>query len=305
MQSCGVQVPGSHTRIRRSCELQLNSFFCLYSVMMDSLIDDWIQLMGGDCRRLRNLGTIWQRNYQRGIFLKTLLMRLSESALRYLTTFSLSHTRLLRLSWLVVSLFSLSLWFFLTCLLTGYIYTQRLGEWKCFKIAFCLFLNLDLIVFRVNWICMVRKWSFAMTLYDSTASSFVFRFVCVQYFPETYETLGGVFSLSKLKRVMWLYLEWGAVFTLPISTSDPNLCKTVCSCWEISNVISLFCAQIFETFLRSEYGGPGTLLVVPFIDMADTLNERELPGGPQAARAAIKWAQDHVDKDWKEWTGTD
>uniref|UniRef100_A0A1J3CBR5 Protein PLASTID REDOX INSENSITIVE 2, chloroplastic n=1 Tax=Noccaea caerulescens TaxID=107243 RepID=A0A1J3CBR5_NOCCA len=65
------------------------------------------------------------------------------------------------------------------------------------------------------------------------------------------------------------------------------------------------CTEIFETFLRSEYGGPGTLLVVPFIDMADTLNERELPGGPQAARAAIKWAQDHVDKDWKEWTGTD
>jgi len=27
-----------------------------------------------------------------------------------------------------------------------------------------------------------------------------------------------------------------------------------------------------------------------------------LPGEPQAARAAIKWAQDHVDKDWKEWT---
>lgn len=63
--------------------------------------------------------------------------------------------------------------------------------------------------------------------------------------------------------------------------------------------------QIFGTFLRSEYGGPGTLLVIPFIDMADTLKERELPGGPQAARAAIKWAQDHVDKDWKEWTGTD
>ncbi|KAL1222798.1 Protein PLASTID REDOX INSENSITIVE 2 [Cardamine amara subsp. amara] len=65
------------------------------------------------------------------------------------------------------------------------------------------------------------------------------------------------------------------------------------------------CTEIFGTFLRSEYGGPGTLLVIPFIDMADTLNERELPGGPQAARAAIKWAQDHVDKDWKEWTGTD
>ncbi|CAF1924717.1 BnaCnng49430D [Brassica napus] len=39
-----------------------------------------------------------------------------------------------------------------------------------------------------------------LTLYDSTASPFVFRFVCVQYFPETYETLGGVFSLSILKR---------------------------------------------------------------------------------------------------------
>ena len=38
------------------------------------------------------------------------------------------------------------------------------------------------------------------------------------------------------------------------------------------------------------------------MDMADTLNERGLPGGPQAARAAVKWAQNHVDKDWKEWT---
>ncbi|KAK6242027.1 hypothetical protein SCA6_007416 [Theobroma cacao] len=62
--------------------------------------------------------------------------------------------------------------------------------------------------------------------------------------------------------------------------------------------------QIFSTFLRTEYGGPGMLLVIPFIDMADTLNERGLPGGPQAARAAVKWAQDHVDKDWKEWTGS-
>ncbi|KAL9421389.1 hypothetical protein AB3S75_038870 [Citrus x aurantiifolia] len=63
------------------------------------------------------------------------------------------------------------------------------------------------------------------------------------------------------------------------------------------------CTEIFSTFLHSEYGGPGTLLVLPFIDMADTLNERGLPGGPQAARAAVKWAQRHVDKDWKEWTG--
>ncbi|KAK4263300.1 hypothetical protein QN277_028734 [Acacia crassicarpa] len=65
------------------------------------------------------------------------------------------------------------------------------------------------------------------------------------------------------------------------------------------------CTEIFSTFLHSEYGGPGTLLVLPFIDMADTVNERGLPGGPQAARAAIKWAQNHVDKDWKEWTASD
>ncbi|XP_054823816.1 protein PLASTID REDOX INSENSITIVE 2, chloroplastic [Prosopis cineraria] len=65
------------------------------------------------------------------------------------------------------------------------------------------------------------------------------------------------------------------------------------------------CTEIFSTFLHSEYGGPGTLLVLPFIDMADTVNERGLPGGPQAARAAIKWAQNHVDKDWNEWTASD
>ncbi|XP_028801884.1 protein PLASTID REDOX INSENSITIVE 2, chloroplastic-like [Neltuma alba] len=64
------------------------------------------------------------------------------------------------------------------------------------------------------------------------------------------------------------------------------------------------CTEIFSTFLHSEYGGPGTLLVLPFIDMADTVNERGLPGGPQAARAAIKWAQNHVDSDWKEWTAS-
>jgi len=44
-------------------------------------------------------------------------------------------------------------------------------------------------------------------------------------------------------------------------------------------------------------------LVDPFVDMADILNERGLPGGPQAARTAINWAQAHVDKDWNEWTG--
>ncbi|KAK4358206.1 hypothetical protein RND71_023816 [Anisodus tanguticus] len=61
------------------------------------------------------------------------------------------------------------------------------------------------------------------------------------------------------------------------------------------------CTEILNDFLHAEYGGPGTLLVVPFIDMADTINERGLPGGPQAARAAVKWAQSHVDHDWKEW----
>ncbi|KAK7386910.1 hypothetical protein VNO78_27279 [Psophocarpus tetragonolobus] len=65
------------------------------------------------------------------------------------------------------------------------------------------------------------------------------------------------------------------------------------------------CTEIFSTFLHSEYGGPGTLLVLPFVDMADALNEQGLPGGPQAARAAIKWAQDNVDKDWKQWTNGD
>ncbi|XP_059655998.1 protein PLASTID REDOX INSENSITIVE 2, chloroplastic [Cornus florida] len=69
----------------------------------------------------------------------------------------------------------------------------------------------------------------------------------------------------------------------------------------IEEVVGI-CTEIFSTFLHTEYGGPGTLLVLPFIDMADTLNERGLPGGPQAARAAVKWAQVHVDKDWKEWT---
>ncbi|GFP96164.1 hypothetical protein PHJA_001760500 [Phtheirospermum japonicum] len=64
------------------------------------------------------------------------------------------------------------------------------------------------------------------------------------------------------------------------------------------------CTEIFNNFLHTEYGGPGTLLVLPFIDMADTLNERGLPGGPQAARAAVKWAQSHVDKDWKAWTSS-
>ncbi|XP_026421472.1 protein PLASTID REDOX INSENSITIVE 2, chloroplastic-like isoform X2 [Papaver somniferum] len=71
----------------------------------------------------------------------------------------------------------------------------------------------------------------------------------------------------------------------------------------IEEVVGI-CTEIFNTFLHTEYGGPGTLLVIPFIDMADTLTERGLPGAPQAARAALVWAQKHVDKDWNKWTGT-
>ncbi|OAY64652.1 hypothetical protein ACMD2_07898 [Ananas comosus] len=63
------------------------------------------------------------------------------------------------------------------------------------------------------------------------------------------------------------------------------------------------CTEILSNFLHAEYGGPGTLLVIPFIDMADTIREKGLPGAPQAARAAVWWAEKHIDKDWKEWTG--
>ncbi|XP_055962409.1 protein PLASTID REDOX INSENSITIVE 2, chloroplastic isoform X2 [Mercurialis annua] len=76
-------------------------------------------------------------------------------------------------------------------------------------------------------------------------------------------------------------------------------------CGDSTDEVVGICTEIFSTFLHTEYGGPGTLLVEPFIDMADTINERGLPGGPQAARIAVKWAQDHVDIDWKEWNGGD
>ncbi|KAJ4838619.1 hypothetical protein Tsubulata_019382 [Turnera subulata] len=61
------------------------------------------------------------------------------------------------------------------------------------------------------------------------------------------------------------------------------------------------CIEIFSTFLHKEYGGPGTLLITPFMDMADSVKEAELPGGAEAATAALRWAREHVDKDWKEW----
>lgn len=59
--------------------------------------------------------------------------------------------------------------------------------------------------------------------------------------------------------------------------------------------------QIFGEFLLKDYGGPGTLLVEPFTDMLLALKEKKIPGAPVAARAALLWAQNYVDKDWEIW----
>ncbi|CAH9086410.1 unnamed protein product [Cuscuta epithymum] len=61
------------------------------------------------------------------------------------------------------------------------------------------------------------------------------------------------------------------------------------------------CMEILSKFLHTEYGGPGTLMVEPFIDMNYTITDRGLPGGPQAARKAVKWAQKNIDNDWNAW----
>ncbi|KAL4185451.1 hypothetical protein AMTRI_Chr10g6020 [Amborella trichopoda] len=63
-----------------------------------------------------------------------------------------------------------------------------------------------------------------------------------------------------------------------------------------------FAEKIFNDFLHKEYGGPGTLLVEPFTDMLVVLKEKKLPGAPVAARAALLWAQNYVDRDWENWT---
>ncbi|CAN6174197.1 unnamed protein product [Urochloa humidicola] len=63
------------------------------------------------------------------------------------------------------------------------------------------------------------------------------------------------------------------------------------------------CTRILGSFLENDYCGPGTLLVHPFLDMKGEIKERGLPGAPQAARAAIAWAEKNIDKDWKAWTG--
>lgn len=70
---------------------------------------------------------------------------------------------------------------------------------------------------------------------------------------------------------------------------------------DIDTVVNI-CAEIFSEFLHKEYGGPGTLLVEPFTDMLLALKEKKLPGAPVAARAALLWAQNYVDKDWETWT---
>ncbi|PIA40398.1 hypothetical protein AQUCO_02500240v1 [Aquilegia coerulea] len=69
---------------------------------------------------------------------------------------------------------------------------------------------------------------------------------------------------------------------------------------DLDNVVNV-CAEIFSDFLHKEYGGPGTLLVEPFTDMLVALKEKKLPGAPEAARAALLWAQNYLDKDWDTW----
>lgn len=70
---------------------------------------------------------------------------------------------------------------------------------------------------------------------------------------------------------------------------------------ELDAVVNV-CTEIFSEFLHKDYGGPGTLLVEPFTDMMIALKEKKLPGAPLAAREALLWAQNYVDRDWEMWT---
>ncbi|KAG9451122.1 hypothetical protein H6P81_011087 [Aristolochia fimbriata] len=70
------------------------------------------------------------------------------------------------------------------------------------------------------------------------------------------------------------------------------------------NAVVDICAEIFSSFLHKEYGGPGTLVVEPFTDMLLALKDKKLPGAPVAARTALLWAQNHVDRDWEAWTSS-
>ncbi|KAE8733157.1 putative cyclin d [Hibiscus syriacus] len=73
-----------------------------------------------------------------------------------------------------------------------------------------------------------------------------------------------------------------------------------CTCWDIQGKRSMR-SMVFNNFLHNEYGGPGTLLVEPFMDMFVALKEKQLPGAPVAARASLLWAQIYVDHDWRFW----
>ncbi|KAK9113873.1 hypothetical protein Syun_020670 [Stephania yunnanensis] len=69
---------------------------------------------------------------------------------------------------------------------------------------------------------------------------------------------------------------------------------------DLDNVVKV-CAEILNEFLHKEYGGPGTLVVEPFTDMLVVLKAKKLPGAPEAARAALLWAQNYLDRDWETW----
>ncbi|OMO50741.1 hypothetical protein COLO4_37908 [Corchorus olitorius] len=80
-----------------------------------------------------------------------------------------------------------------------------------------------------------------------------------------------------------------------------KLCKDKDTFGDDLDAVIDVCVEVFGCFLHNEYGGPGTLLVEPFTDMFVTLKEKKLPGAPAAARAALLWAQNHVDDDWEVW----
>ncbi|CAN6174196.1 unnamed protein product [Urochloa humidicola] len=82
-----------------------------------------------------------------------------------------------------------------------------------------------------------------------------------------------------------------------------DICTRACICPRSLFTSSRFLGWILGSFLENDYCGPGTLLVHPFLDMKGEIKERGLPGAPQAARAAIAWAEKNIDKDWKAWTG--
>ncbi|XP_020264573.1 protein PLASTID REDOX INSENSITIVE 2-like isoform X2 [Asparagus officinalis] len=80
-----------------------------------------------------------------------------------------------------------------------------------------------------------------------------------------------------------------------------NLLRSKESFGDDMDDVVMVCAEIFNEFLHKEYGGPGTLMVEPFTDMLLALKEKKLRGATVAARTALLWAQNYVDKDWEIW----